>query len=63
MNSNWTEVEKEYIRRNAHLIHDKLLAQKLSAMSGRTITIHAIRKQRRKLGLKKSSGRGICKIE
>lgn len=63
MRKNWTEVEKEYIRLNAHLIHDEVLAQKLSVMSGRTITTNALRKQRRKIGLKKSSGRGICKIE
>ncbi len=63
MNSNWTDVEREYIRRNAHLIHDELLAKKLSVMSGRKITINAIRKQRRKMGLKKSCGRGICKVE
>jgi len=58
MNSNWTEVEKEYIRQNAHLLYDKILAKRLSTLTDRVITTNAIRKQRRKLGLKKSSGRG-----
>ncbi len=63
MNIIWTNTEKEYIRLNAHLMHDETLAIKLSQIAGRTITINALRKQRRSMGLKKSSGRGICRVE
>lgn len=62
MNIKWTEEEKEFIRQNAHKSFDSELANELARMSGRKITIKAVRKQRRKLQIKKAPGRGCCKI-
>ena len=63
MNKKWTYSEKEYIRKNANFKTDKELAQELTAISRRIITLAAVRKIRQKMGLKKQSGRGICKIK
>ena len=41
---------------------DKDLAEKISEMAGRTVTLDAVRKVRQKLGIKKKRGRGICGI-
>lgn len=60
MNIKWTEREKEYIRDNAATVKDKDLAANLTEMSGRKITLDAVRKIRQKLGIIKKSGRGIC---
>jgi hypothetical protein len=62
MNVKWTEEEKDYIRDNAQTMKDKDLAKNLSDMSGRTITVDALRKVRQKLGIKKKHGRGICAL-
>lgn len=62
MNVKWTEEEKDYIRDNAQTMKDKDLAKNLSDMSGRTITVDALRKVRQKIGIKKKHGRGICAL-
>jgi len=63
MNSVWNEVERQFIRDNAGKITDEEGARLLSEIAGRAITIHAWRKQRQKLGLKKAPGRGVCKLD
>ena len=60
MNIKWTEKEKDYIRANAAHTKDKDLAEELTDISGRRITLDAVRKVRQKLGIVKKSGRGIC---
>ena len=60
MNIKWTEYEKEFIRKNADSLKDRELAEKLTAMSNRSITLDAVRKVRQKLGITKLPGRGIC---
>lgn len=60
MNIKWTEYEKEFIRQNANSLKDRELAEKLTAMSSRNITLDAVRKVRQKLGITKLPGRGIC---
>lgn len=63
MNKIWNDVEKQFIRDNADKITDETGARLLSDIAGRAITIHSWRKQRQNLGLKKSPGRGVCKLE
>lgn len=62
MNQVWKEHERAFIRDNANTMKDKELAVKLSKISGRNVTIQAVRKQRQKLGITKAQGRGICSV-
>ena len=63
MNSVWNEIERQFIRENAGNVTDENGARLLSEIAGRTITVHAWRKQRQKMGLKKAPGRGVCKLD
>ena len=49
--------ELEFIKNNQDVLNDELLATKLSEMTGQTITRIMIRRQRRKLEIKKKRGR------
>ena len=62
MNCVWSNSEKQFIRDNAHTMKDEEMVAKLSQMTGRNISLQALRKQRRKLGIIKCQGRGVCKI-
>ena len=63
MNIKWTDDERQFIRDNAAFMKDKELAEKISEMSNREVTLDAVRKVRQKLGIKKKQGRGICGIQ
>ena len=63
MNQIWSEAERQFIRENAGILTDKAGAEQLSRITRRKVTIHAWRKQRQKMGISKSPGRGICKIK
>ena len=41
---------------------DKILAIKLTQITGRNVTLQAVRKQRQAMGISKKPGRGICGI-
>lgn len=62
MNKIWTDSERNFIKANAATMKDRELAVKLSEMTGRKITIQAVRKQRQKMGIQKAQGRGICSL-
>ena len=62
MNIKWTEKERQFIIDNAATMKDKDLAEKISKMADRIVTLDAVRKVRQKLGIKKKRGRGICGI-
>ena len=62
MNKVWRQSEKDFVRINANKITDEVGAGNLSKITGRKITVHAYRKQRQLMGLKKSPGRGICQL-
>lgn len=62
MNKVWKDHERQFIKDNAGKMKDKEIAIKLTQISGRTITIQAVRKQRQKMGITKERGRGICKV-
>jgi hypothetical protein len=53
----WSDAELSYIRDNLASHSDGELANKLSNMTGETITYGMIRRQRRKLGVVKARGR------
>lgn len=53
----WTNSEIDYIQNNHTLLCDEALAVKLSQMTSQNITTAMVRRQRRKLSLKKSRGR------
>lgn len=63
MNRVWTEVEREFVRKNAGNLTDEHGARKLGELVRRDITKEAWRKQRQKLGIKKKPGRGVCELE
>lgn len=62
MNCTWTEAEKLFIKQHADKIKDSDMAIQLSQRTGRKVTLQALRKQRRKLGIVKARGRGFCQI-
>ena len=53
----WTTTELDYIQNNHTLLCDESLASSLSKMTGQNISTAMVRRQRRKLSLKKSRGR------
>jgi hypothetical protein len=53
----WSSTEIDYIQNNHNLLCDEALASKLSQITGENITTAMIRRQRRKLTLKKNRGR------
>lgn len=53
----WTEAELKFINENQKLLSDDELAAKLSQMTAQNVTTSMIRRQRRKLGIKKAKGR------
>ena len=63
MNKVWSDTERNYIRDNAATMKDKEIAAKLTEMTGRNVTIQAVRKQRQKMGITKAHGRGVCSLK
>ena len=53
----WTQSETEFIQNNHSSLCDEVLAVKLSQITGQNITTAMVRRQRRKLALKKNRGR------
>ena len=53
----WTEAELNFLASNHVLLNDAELANKLSQMSGENVTTAMVRRQRRKLSIKKQRGR------
>ena len=62
MNNIWTDEEKEFVKKNSHILTDKQGSEELSRITGRNITLNSWRKQRQKLMIPKMPGRGICKL-
>lgn len=53
----WNDAELQFIRDNISSFSDHELSDKLSTMTGETITTSMVRRQRRKLGVNKPRGR------
>jgi hypothetical protein len=53
----WTNTETDFINNNHKVFCDEVMAVKLSQMTGQNITTAMVRRQRRKLALKKPRGR------
>ena len=63
MNKVWSETEYQFLRKNAYLYKDVVLAEQLAKLTGRQINLQSLRKQRQKLGLMKAQGRGKCEAK
>jgi hypothetical protein len=53
----WQETELEYIKNNHNILSDEEIAANLSKITNKNITVAMIRRQRRKLVIKKPRGR------
>ena len=53
----WTNAELDFLKNNHNLLNDSELANKLSQMGGENVTTAMVRRQRRKLSIKKQRGR------
>lgn len=53
----WTESELNFVKDNHATMNDLELSAKLSQMTGQNISTAMIRRQRRKLSIKKNRGR------
>ena len=53
----WNNSEIEFIKNNHQTLCDEALAAKLSQMTSENVSTAMVRRQRRKLALKKSRGR------
>jgi hypothetical protein len=53
----WSEPELQYIKDNLASFSDLELANKLSEMTGESVTYGMVRRQRRKIGVVKPRGR------
>lgn len=53
----WTDAEANFIQENTGKMTDLEVAAELSKISGSDVTTNMIRRQRRKMGVKKSRGR------
>jgi hypothetical protein len=62
MNIHWTEAERQFIAANAARMKDDEIALTLSKHLGRYVSVHAVRKVRQMLGIRKKCGRGVCGV-
>jgi hypothetical protein len=53
----WSNTELEFVRENYNTMNDLELSSKLSQITGQNISTAMIRRQRRKLNIKKQRGR------
>lgn len=53
----WTQSDLDFIANNQNVLSDRELAVKLSQIQSENITVDMIRRQRRKLKIKKQQGR------
>ena len=62
MNKKYTDEENQYIRDNSATYNDEDLAREMSIAFNKNFSKGATRKQRQRLGIKKSGHRGHFKI-
>jgi hypothetical protein len=63
MNKVWSEAEKQFIVQNASTMKDDEIAARLTQITGRKVSLQAVRKQRQKMGITKKPGRGVCAVK
>lgn len=63
MNKRYSEDENQYIRDNSATYNDEELARQMSINFNKIFSKGATRKQRQRLGIKKSGHRGFFKVE
>lgn len=59
----WDFDEVEFIRMNAGHVKDEDLLAMLVRITGRSITLGALRRKRLRMGVKKKRGRGRCGLD
>ena len=59
----WSDAERAFIRNNAGKMTDQKISDELTRITGRVITLSAVRRQRHRMGIAKKSGRGICELK
>jgi len=62
MNKKWSIEEENFLKENVGILTDAKLANKLTELTGRAVSMLSVRKKRQKLGLKKAQGRGVCSL-
>lgn len=62
MNKLWADHEKQFIMENSGRMKDRELAATLTKITGRIVTLEAVRKQRQGMGVKKRQGRELCEV-
>lgn len=63
MSQKFSEVERRFVRENVERIKDEQIAETLTRICGRLVTVSQIRGLRHEMGLRKQRGRGICRLE
>lgn len=58
----WTDAQKKFVLENAGRMKDADIAAKLSAVTGRKVTLYSVRICRQRLGVRKRQGRGLCEV-
>jgi hypothetical protein len=58
----WSEAEIDFIKANAAIMKDTDIALTLTRLTGRNVTLYAVRHIRQSLGIKKRMGRGVCEV-
>lgn len=62
MNKTWTNTEKQFLQDKAETMKDSEITAELQRLTGRNISVAAVRKQRQRMGLAKQPGRGYCRL-
>lgn len=62
MNLVWSETELKFLIENAGRLKDAEVAATLSRLTGRHVTLAAVRHARLRLGIKKRHGPGVCEV-
>jgi hypothetical protein len=57
----WTEAEKNFIASHINTLTDAELSVRMTEMTKETISVDMIRRQRRRLGIRKAQGRPFKK--
>jgi hypothetical protein len=59
----WSQAELEYLTKHANELSDAQMAEQLSAMRNKKVSIASARKKRQRLGLEKMGGKGNVSLK
>jgi hypothetical protein len=58
----WSDAVKKFVRENASLLKDEQIAATISRLTGKPVSVQAVRALRVRLGIEKRMGRGYCEV-